>query len=311
MKILITGGNGFIGSHLADKLVERGDDVTLLDLVFNKNTGHLDCEKVVGDLRNSEDVLKVVKGKDAIIHLGAVSRVVWGQQDPYKCFQVNVGGTLNVLESVRKTGNKATVFMGSSREVYGDIKSIPVFESSPKNPKSIYGLSKFTGEGLFQSFRKYFGVKSVIFRFSNVYGSERDLLDRVTPKFILNALSNKPLALYGGKQIFDYTFIDDTVNGILLALGKADDIVGEDFHFVTGKGTSVEELAKKIVKLCKSDSKIIVEPEKTFDVTLFVGSLEKTSKILGYKPKVSLDEGLKITADLYKKIGLFKQNLKL
>jgi len=309
MKVLITGGNGFIGSHLADRLIETGHEVTLLDLVFTKNTEKMDCEKIVGDLRNFDSVLATVKNKDVIFHLGAVSRVVWGQQDPYKCFQVNVGGTLNVLESVRKTGNRAIVFMGSSREVYGEAKSMPVSESNPKNPKSVYGLSKFTGEGLFLSYHKYYGVKSVIFRFSNVYGSERDLLDRVTPKFIIKALNNQPLHLYGGKQIFDYTYIDDTVDGILLALKKADEIIGEEFHFVTGKGTSVEELAKKIIVFCKSNSKIVVEPEKTFDVSLFVGSLEKSSNILGYEPKVSLDEGLKRTVDLYKRLEVFKQKV--
>jgi nucleoside-diphosphate-sugar epimerase len=309
MKVLITGGNGFIGSHLADKLIEMGHEVTLFDLVFTKNTEKMNCEKVVGDLRNFDDVLAVVKNKDVIFHFGAVSRVVWGQQDPCKCFQVNVGGTLNVLEAVRKNRNRAIVFMGSSREVYGEAKSMPVSESNPKKPKSIYGLSKFTGEGLFLSYHKYYGVKSVIFRFSNVYGSERDLLDRVTPKFIIKALNNQPLTLYGGKQIFDYTYIDDTVNGILLALKKADEIIGEEFHFVTGKGTSVEELAKKIINLCKSNSKVVIEPEKTFDVSLFVGSLEKSSNILGYEPKVSLDEGLKRTIDLYKRLEVFKQKV--
>lgn len=309
MKILITGGNGFIGSHLADKLIEMGHDVTLFDLVFNKNTEHMNCEKVKGDLKNFDDVFKVVKGKDAIFHFGAVSRVIWGQQDPYKCFQTNVGGTLNVLESIKKSGNKATLFLASSREVYGDPKSVPVTESFPKNPKSFYGVSKFVGEKLSQSYLKYFGVKSIIFRFSNVYGTERDQLDRVTPKFIINALNNKPLVLNGGKQTFDFTYIDDTINGILSAFKKADEIIGEDFHFVTGQGTSVEELAKKIVKLCKSNSSILTEPEKSFDVGLFIGNCDKTSKLLGYKPKTDLDTGLKKTIELFKSLGVFKQNL--
>jgi len=309
MKVLITGGNGFIGSHLADKLIELGHEVTLFDLGFTKNTEHINCEKVVGDLRNFEDVLKVVKNKDAIFHFGAVSRVVWGQQDPYKCFQVNVGGTLNVLEAITKTGNKATVFMGSSREVYGDPKTVPVTESFPKGPKSFYGVSKLTGEGLFLSYHRYSGVKSIILRFSNVYGSERDQLDRVTPKFILEALNNQPLVLHGGKQTFDFTFIDDTIDGILKAFKKSDEIVGEDFHFVTGKGTSVEDLAKKVIKFCKSDSKIVVNPENNFDVELFIGDYEKASKTLGYKPKITFDEGIKKTIDLYRKLELFKRKL--
>jgi len=309
MKVMITGGNGFIGSHLADRLIEMENEVTLFDLVFNKNTEHMDCEKVVGDLRNFEDVQKVVRNKDVIFHFGAVSRVVWGQQDPYKCFQVNVGGTLNLLESIKKTGNQATVFMGSSREVYGETDKMPVSESHPKNPKSFYGVSKLTGEQLFLSYHKYSDVKSIIFRFSNVYGSERDQLDRVTPKFILAALRNEPLIVHGGKQTFDFTFIDDTIDGILRAFKKSDEIIASDFHFVTGEGTSVEDLAKKVLKMCESDSEIVVSPGKSFDVSLFIGNYEKASKILGYKPKVSLDEGLKKTIELFRRTELFKKKL--
>jgi len=308
MKILITGGNGFLGSHLADKLIEAGHNVTLFDAVFGKNTENINCEKVVGDLRSYDDVANAVKNKDAIFHFGAVSRVVWGQQDPYKCFQININGTLNVLESIKKAGNKATVFLGSSREVYGEPKIIPVTESHPKNPKSFYGISKYFGETLFSLYHKYSGVKTIIFRFSNVYGSERDQLDRVIPKFVIKALNNQPLTLYGGKQTFDFTFIDDTIDGIFRAFKKSDEIVGEDFHFVTGNGTSIEELAKKIKELCNSNSKIVVNPEKSFDVSLFVGSFEKASKLFGYNPKTNLDEGLKKTIELYRKLGIFKQS---
>ena len=295
MRVLITGGDGFIGSHLADKLVENGHKVSLFDLKFGRNTQHLDCEKIVGDIRDYEAVKKCINDKDAVFHFAAVSRVVWGQEDPIKCVETNTLGTLKILEAIRKTGNNAILFFGSSREVYGEPNFIPVTEDHPKTPISVYGVAKLAAENLSRSFFRSFGTKSVIFRFSNVYGTERDQLDRVTPKFMLRAMKNEPLTLYGGDQILDFTFIDDTVDGITKALKKTteNEFIGENFHFVTGRGTSIKELAKIITKICGSDSKISVQPEKRFDVKKFVGSTKKTNKFLGYKPKVSLEEGLK------------------
>ncbi|MBI5060812.1 MAG: GDP-mannose 4,6-dehydratase [Candidatus Aenigmarchaeota archaeon] len=293
--ILITGGNGLIGSHLAEKLTEH--NVTLFDIAFGKNTEHLKCKKITGDIKKFSDVKAAAHNQDYVVHLAAVSRVAWGQEDPLKCIETNVMGTSNVLEAIRATG--AYFFLGSSREVYGEPQYFPVDEKHPKNPISLYGVTKSTGENLALSYHKHFGARTIIFRFSNVYGSKRDLPQRVIPKFVNLALKNQDIILYGGDQILDFTFIDDVVGGIRLALKKADKIVGEDFHFVNGKGTSVKELAELIVLLSGSKSRIVPEAPKNFDVKKFIGDTSKAKRMLGYEPTTGLKEGLKKTIALY------------
>ncbi len=297
--VLITGGNGLIGSHLAERLIARGDDVALLDIVFNSNTKGIKCEKIKADVRDAKATEKAITGSDVVFHFAAVSRVAWGQERPVECVETNSVGTANVLEAARKAG--AFVFIGSSREVYGEPMKNPVAETAKKEPVSIYGITKLSGEKLLLAYRKYFGLKAAIFRFSNVYGSTRDLKERVIPIFIRKALKNETLKLNGGTQILDFTHLDDTLDGIIRAYEKRDAMGGEDVHFVTGRGTSVAELANMIVKAAHSSSQITIGPAKSFDVQKFVGDNSKAKKLLGWSPKVSLEEGLKRTVELYRK----------
>ncbi|MCJ7631816.1 NAD-dependent epimerase/dehydratase family protein [Candidatus Bathyarchaeota archaeon] len=295
-----------MGSHLSEKLVDRGDSITLFDLTFDSNTQDLSCEKIRGDVRDYEAVRKAVDGTDSVLNFAAVSRVVWGQKDPYNCWMTNVSGTINVLEACRKVENKPTLFYASSREVYGEPLYQPVDEGHPKNPRSVYGMSKFCAEKACLAYSRSFGlegsINEVIFRFSNVYGSERDLLDRVIPKFMLEALRGEDITLYGGEQILDFTFIDDTISGILNAYDasldadqeRAREIFGEDFHFVTGKGTSVIDLAKMIIDLVDSPSRIIPISSYVFEVQKFIGDPKKSQNMLGFKSKIKLEDGLKI-----------------
>jgi UDP-glucose 4-epimerase len=302
MDVLITGGNGLIGSHLSERLMERGDSVSLFDLTFNGNTRHVGCEKIRGDVRDYDAVRKAVNGRDAVFHFAAVSRVAWGQEDPYTCWRTNVFGTLNVLEACRKAASTPTVFYASSREVYGEPQYQPVDEGHPKNPRSVYGLSKLSAENACLAYSEGFGIdrsiNHVIFRFSNVYGSERDLPERVIPKFMTQALRGEDLTLYGGDQILDFTFIDDTVAGIVNAyvasLDAHRDLWGNAFHFVTGRGCSVSELATMIVDLVDAPSKVVKTAPNSFDVHEFIGDPTKSRQILGYEPKVTLEDGLKI-----------------
>jgi nucleoside-diphosphate-sugar epimerase len=237
-----------------------------------------------------------MKGVDAVFHLAAVSRVVWGQEEPLKCWKTNVQGTINVLEACRKSKKIPAFFYASSREVYGEPKYFPVDESHPKNPKSVYGTSKLAAENACLTYSHNYGLNIVRFRFSNVYGSERDQLDRVIPKFMIKALRGEDIILYGGDQILDFTFIDDTVYGISNAYYKSireEGIYGEDFHLVTGKGTSVSELSKLILEVTDSSSKVIRIKEKSFDVQKFIGDPRKSRNILEFESKTSLEDGLK------------------
>src|SRR6266571_2588203 len=186
-RVLITGGNGFIGSHLAERLEELGHSVTLFDVHFNGNTTSLRGPKIRGDIRDYPVVKDAVAGHDAVFHLAAVSRVAWGQMDPYTCWTTNQLGTLNVLEACRKSESRPLLFYASSREVYGEPQYLPVDENHPKKPLSVYGMTKLCAEracGSYSDPSLSPAVNPVIFRFSNVYGSERDLPERVIRRFV-------------------------------------------------------------------------------------------------------------------------------
>ena len=304
-RVLITGGNGFIGSHLAERLVDRGDAVTLFDNHFDSNSRHLSCAKIRGDVRHYRTIREAVSRQDVVFHLAAVSRVAWGQTDPYNCWRTNQLGTVNVLEACRKAESNPILFYASSREVYGEPRYLPVDEGHPKMPLSVYGMTKLCAERACSSYAdpslSGHTIKPVIFRFSNVYGSERDLPQRVIPKFMAKALRGQPITLYGGEQVLDFTFIDDTVAGILQAyaasLNGGGDLLGQEFHFVTGRGVSVSDLAHMIVELTDSSSPVVQRPPNDFDVRRFVGNPEKSHRMLGYEPKVSLEDGLETLRD--------------
>src|SRR5437867_6632826 len=299
-KVLITGGNGFIGSHLAEKLTGQGDTVTLFDQRFNSNSEGLSCERIRGDDRDYRAVGQAVVGKDAVFHFAAVSRVAWGQDNPFNCWLTNQLGTVNVLEACRKSLTHPLLFYASSREVYGEPSVLPVREDHPKNPKSVYGVTKLCAENACRSYlataNGFGAVNQIIFRFSNVYGSERDLPERVIPKFMAQAIRGEDIMLYGGEQVLDFTFIDDTISGIVKAYdaGLQGRALGEDFHFVTGNGCSVSELATIVIGLVGSSSKVIPAQSNGFEVRRFIGDPRKAHAILGYEPKVRLQEGLKI-----------------
>jgi len=307
MSVLITGGNGFIGSHLAENLIKKDWQPIILDITYTKNTDKLDCTKIKGDICNYGVISRAIQNKDIIVHLAAVSRVEWGQSNPRKCVKVNTLGTLTLLEAVRKKNPKAIVIMGSSREVYGESVSLPVKEDHPKNPISVYGLSKLASERLILTYHSIYGLNYVILRFSNVYGSSHDLRERVIPRFVKLALKNEPLTIYGGQQILDFTFIDDVVEGVVNAVQKVglgdNAILNSDFNFATGKGTSILELAKLVAKECNSDSKILINEKRDFDVSNFIGDYQKANQCLEYAYKYPLEEGLRIYKQRVKNEG--------
>jgi len=297
----VTGGDGFIGSHLADRLQDRGLDFALLDLKFGKNSAGLTCEKIRADVRDYQKISRLVRNRDAVVHLAAVSRVEWGQMDPVRCLQVNTIGTLNLIEAIRKKNPDALVVSASSREVYGEPSRFPVRETDSKHPISVYGSSKLAAENLVRSYGRTYGLKHVILRFSNVYGSPRDLPQRVIPNFMNRAVKNKPLEVYGGNQVLDFTFIDDVADGIISTLSKAladnTKVLNDDFNFTSNRGTSVLRLASLIGKVCGSESRIVKKNARSFDVSKFIGDFTKARSRAGYQPSHSLEDGLKIYRD--------------
>jgi len=293
LRILITGGNGFIGSHLADALVEAGYRVGLADLQFSRNTVHLDCGKFVADVRSAESLLDIVRAADLVMHFAAISRVEVGEERPEECIRSNLLGTFNIARLCAEYGK--TLVYSSSREVYGEPLRIPVIEGDPKRPISTYGVSKLGGEGLIEVLSRTRGLTYVIVRFSNVYGSPRDLPERVTPKFMRLAMEGKPLPINGGDQVLDFNFIDDVITGLkgLVEAVGSGALRNDDYNLASGKGVSIVDLAKLVKEICRSDSELIFKSKRSYDVSRFIGDGSK-SRSIGYEPKHDLREGLRI-----------------
>jgi nucleoside-diphosphate-sugar epimerase len=285
-KILVTGSAGFIGSALKEYLEKHNTQVVPYDI--NDSPDY--------DIRNIDKLRDQVDGVEGIIHLAAVSRVITAQEHPHECFSTNIGGTSNILEVARtRNDDPPWIIFGSSREVFGEPQTFPVTEKSPRIPINAYGLSKITGEHLCETYAKYYNLKIRILRFSNVYTGVNDHLDRVIPKFILQALRDENLYINGsGEERFDFTYISDVIKGIW---GCVEEIRTsksplDDFNLSIGTPVSLKILAEIIVEKTNSKSKIMFNPSRDYDVNHFYASPKKAVEKLGFKPSISIDKGI-------------------
>lgn len=288
MKILVTGGAGFIGSHLIDALSKNADDdIIILDNFYRRKIDnikiHLKNIKIInGDVRNY-NLLKKIRKVDFVYHLAAQSNVVGSFFNPDYAVSSNIEGTYNILKYASKNNVKRLIF-SSSREVYGNPKYLPVDESHPLNPINIYGATKVAGEMLCKAFFKNQNLKITVLRITNVYGP-RDKY-RVIPIFLENARNNKDLELFGGKQTLDFIWICDVIKSII-KISRNNKYIGETINIGTGMGTSIENLAKIIVKMTNSESRIIRKESRSIDVQNFISKSDK------FKFKtLNLNEGL-------------------
>jgi len=312
-KILITGGAGFIGSNLVDRLVRMGKyEIYVLDKKKNPNNLRdviKDIHYIRGDLRDKKLVDNILKSIPfvGVIHFAAVSRVIWGEKNPEECVSTNVDGTKTLLDSISKSGYTPWFIFGSSREVYGEQTKFPVREDAPKRPINVYGKAKLKGEKSVIKHSEKYHMNSIILRFSNVYGNDKDILDRVIPKFILNALKNESLEIHGGTQIFDFTYIDDTVEGIILAMNLLEKsrIMGvEDFHILPGSPVKITDLPKLISEHVGYPVDTKFTSPREYDVNKFYGDPTKAKDILGFVAKVDIREGIKRTTKRFEEVFL-------
>jgi len=296
MKILVTGSAGFIGSALKEFLEEQEIDVIPFDIK----------DDLQYNIKDLEMLKKHVSDVDGIVHLAAVSRVITAQQQPHECISTNIGGVANVLEAARTRGkNSPWIIFGSSREVFGEPLVLPVFEDSPKIPINIYGLSKITGEKLCETYARYYGLKVRILRFSNVYTSINDHMDRVIPKFILQALRDEDLYINGtGEEQFDFTYISDTVYGIWGCIQEIErkDSVLDDFNLSIGTPVSLKKLAEIIIEKTGSKSNIMFNDSRNYDVNHFYASPKKAKEKLGFTPTISIEKGIELAIQDLQKI---------
>jgi nucleoside-diphosphate-sugar epimerase len=293
MNILITGGNGFIGSQLGEVLLNEGHKVKLFDQNFNWHTENLNVPKIIGSVLDSSSLQRAMSDTDIVIHLAGISRVIDGENNPFECLQTNCGGGLNIARIASEL--KKIVIFGSSREVFGNSETLPVRENYTKNPISFYGLTKLMTENILKKFGNTHNLRYVIVRFSNVYGSLNDLPDRVVPKFVGGALKGKNIHVFGGQQTLDFTFVDDVALLISKLIGKMDGIQDEDFNIVTGNSISILSLAQLIIKLTGSYSKVERLSTRAFDVDKFSGEPEKIASLLGNDFRIRpIEDGLNV-----------------
>lgn len=283
MRIAVTGGAGFVGSHLVDRLASDGaHDIVVVD---NLHRGRVDglplSRRVVFrevDIRNREALLEAIRGCEVLFHLAAQSNVLGAVADLDYSFSTNVGGTIHVLTAAKSAGVRRVVFT-SSREVYGDRQQMPVEETAPLLPKNAYGASKAAAE-MYCRVLSRDALRVTVLRLANVYGAgDRD---RVIPIFISNALRGEPLQLYGGEQVVDFIWVGVVVEALMRA--GFGEWIGEPVNVGSGAGITIRELATRIVETIGGRSQLVVLPVRKVEVTRFVASTARAQRLLGIQP---------------------------
>ncbi|NMB81907.1 MAG: NAD-dependent epimerase/dehydratase family protein [Ignavibacteria bacterium] len=306
-KVVVTGGAGFIGSHIVEHWLERGADVHIID---NLRTGFLSNVKLFpdavfhqGSITDRDLVFKVLRDTEYVHHLAAFVSVPESIEKPDECYDININGLLNVLDASKEFGVKKIVF-SSSAAVYGDNPESPKRISTGTDPKSPYGSTKLEGENHLKSFHDIHNLGAVSLRYFNVYGERQNPNSQYAaaiPIFIINALQNKPIIIYGdGTQTRDFIYVKDVVNANINAALKND--VNGVFNVAAGVATSIKELAEIIIDITKSKSKIEYQEERSGDIKHSVAAIDESKIHLGFQPKFNLNYGLEKTIEYYKSI---------
>jgi NAD dependent epimerase/dehydratase len=306
--ILVTGAGGFIGSHLVERLVSQGakvrafvrytsrDDPGLL--VFLSEEVRSDIELIPGDLRDHHAVREAVEGINFVFHLGALISIPYSYEHPFETAQVNLMGTLNVLQACRELGVKRLVHTSSS-EVYGTAQHVPIDEGHPLQGQSPYSASKIGADKLAESYNSAYNLPVVTLRPFNTYGPRQS--DRaVIPTIITQALTQDTVRLGNLEARRDLTYVSDTVEGFLKAAG-AEGVEGETFNLGVGEEITIGDLARTILDIVGREVEIEVDPERLrpekSEVERLLSDNSRAREVLGWEPKVGLEEGLRLTVD--------------
>ncbi len=298
MKYLITGGAGFIGSHIARALLEQGADVRVLDNFSSGKRGNLkglDVEILEGDLRDASIVTRAMQGIEVIFHEAAFVSVPESMEKPQECLDVNVTGTSMLFEAARKAGVRRVV-IASSAAVYGDSDAMPLVENTPLKQLSPYAVSKRIDEMYAELFTNQFGLEVAALRYFNVYGPRQrpdSMYAAAVPIFIRRMLDNKPITVYGdGGQTRDLINVRDVVQANLLA-SQHPAAPGQIFNVCTGVETRILDLLDILYELFPNAPKHIHAETRAGDIYRSIGTPRKIKDTLGFDPKVTLAEGLK------------------
>lgn len=309
MKVLVTGSDGFIGSHLTEELVKKGYRVKAF-VYYNSfnNWGWLDAlpkeimksvEVFQGDIRDPNGVEEAVKGVDAVFHLAALIAIPFSYYSPDTYVDTNIKGTLNILQATRKH-NTGRVFVTSTSEVYGTAQYVPIDEKHPFQGQSPYSATKIGADRLAESFYRSFALPVTIVRPFNTYGP-RQSTRAVIPTIITQLLAGKSEIKLGSlTPTRDFNYVIDTVNGFI-SIYKSDKTIGEEINIATQKEISIRQLAEELVRQINPNAKIVCDeerlrPEKS-EVNRLLGCNEKIMRLTDWRPQYSLEEGLRNTID--------------
>jgi len=308
-RILVAGGAGFIGSHIVDKLLEAGAEVTVLDNLYTGQMENIEQHKqdrnfhfVKGDVRNFKLVRDIVKSIDAVFNHAAVVSVPRSVDNPLLANDVNVKGALNLLKASLDSGVKRFI-QASSASVYGETKTLPLHESMTSNPISPYAVSELAAENYAKVFCRVYGLETVCLRYFNVYGPRQtySIYSGVTTIFVDQLLRNEPPTILGdGEQTRDFVYVEDVVSANVLALRKKR-AVGEVFNIAMGEATTINKLVQMLRKIMgKAKQRPVHKEPRPGDIRHSYASIEKARRSLGYKPVFPLEKGLKKLIEWYK-----------
>jgi nucleoside-diphosphate-sugar epimerase len=306
VKVLVTGGGGFIGSHIVDRLLAEGHGVRVLDNFATGRRENLlgvldDIELVEGDIQSYERVHNAVSGCDVVLHQGALPSVPRSVQDPLTSNATNVTGTLNVLLAARDSGVRRVVYASSS-SIYGANPELPKHEGLLPQPISPYAVAKLAGEGFCRSFHEVFGLETVALRYFNVFGPRQDPMSQyaaVIPNFITALRDGGQPVVYGdGEQSRDFTYVGNVVDGNVLAM-TADGVPGKAYNLAAGQRTTLNELLRHIGSLVGSEPNARYEAPRLGDVKHSQADVSAAGRDLGYSPGVPLQEGLRLTLEWF------------
>ena len=305
MKVLVTGGAGFIGSHVVDRLVNEGHEVRVIDNLSTGKLKNIDShflsgkvDLVNGDIRDAELVRKVVHGVEAVVHLAAVTSIPFSIENPDFTFETNVTGTMNLLDACVEQKVDKFVFI-SSCSIYGEPKYLPVDELHSASPISPYAESKLMGEQLCLDFHEKKLIRSMILRLFNVYGPRQGINDYsgVITRFIDRCRQRLPLIINGdGSQTRDFVNVQDVVEAVIQAIWN-ETAEGEVFNIGFGTPTSIIELAKDVIELTGLNTEILFNKPRLGDIQDTFANISKAKKLLRYTPKLSLKDGLSALFD--------------
>ncbi len=305
LKIVVTGGAGFIGSHIVEHWISKNAEVHIID---NLRSGYLSNVEIFpeaifhkGSITDRDLVFKVLKDTDYVHHLAGFVSVPESIEKPKECYEINVNGLINVLDASKECGIKKIVF-SSSAAIYGENPISPKTVSLKPDPKSPYGETKLEGESLLKLYNENEGVGATSLRYFNVFGPRQDPKSQYAaaiPIFIEQALKNEQIVIYGdGEQTRDFIFVKDVVLANILA--ATNEKVNDVFNVASGKAITINEIARIVIDELKSSSKIVYEKERPGDIKHSLASIQETEEQLTFHPEYDLMEGLKRTIKYFR-----------